>query len=220
FSPNLLFPLFSARLCTHRHFSVKFRVASVDFADFSALLVGVAEVVPRQIVGSQVFQDFAPRNGWALFLSTFGEMIMRFCGKCAVGVVLVLLASRAAQAEVKVVVDRNRDADAKPEFKFKNVPSPAKNNLASKATFTIVDGNRDDAGGELDVLNDGKLPTEEDQPETNFFFAQQADGGRLEIDLGKAIDVSQVNTYSWHPNTRGPQVYKLYAADGAAAGFN
>lgn len=29
-----------------------------------------------------------------------------------------------------------------------------------------------------------------------------------------------VNTYSWHPSTRGPQVYKLYASDGAAQTFN
>ena len=63
-------------------------------------------------------------------------------------------------------------------------------------------------------------PREEDQPDRNFFFTQDEDGGRLAIDLGKAIEVKQVNTYSWHPNTRGPQVYKLYAADGAAPGFN
>ena len=100
------------------------------------------------------------------------------------------------------------------------MPPPASNDAASKAKFTLVDGRRDDAGGELTVLHDGKLPTEEDQPERNFFFAQGQDGGRLAIDLGKAIEVKQVNTYSWHPGTRGPQVYKLYAADGAAPGFN
>jgi hypothetical protein len=38
--------------------------------------------------------------------------------------------------------------------------------------------------------------------------------------LEKAIDIKQVNTYSWHPNTRGPQVYKLYASDGSGEGFN
>ena len=63
------------------------------------------------------------------------------------------------------------------------------------------------------------MPGQEDEPEANFFFAQQTDGGRLMLDLGKAIDVKQINTYSWHPNTRGPQVYKLYVSDGTAAGF-
>ena len=75
-------------------------------------------------------------------------------------------------------------------------------------------------GADLDVLHDGKVPTEEDQPDKNFFFAQDEDGGRLAIDLGKPIEVKQVNTYSWHPGTRGPQVYKLYAADGTATGFD
>ena len=35
-----------------------------------------------------------------------------------------------------------------------------------------------------------------------------------------AIDIAQVNTYSWHPNSRGPQLYKLYAADGSDPKFN
>src|SRR5262249_55741986 len=39
-------------------------------------------------------------------------------------------------------------------------------------------------------------------------------------DLGHVISVKQVGSYSWHRGTRGPQVYKLYAADGAAPGFN
>jgi hypothetical protein len=29
-----------------------------------------------------------------------------------------------------------------------------------------------------------------------------------------------VNTYSWHSNTRAPQVYKLYVSDGKSNGFN
>ena len=39
------------------------------------------------------------------------------------------------------------------------------------------------------------------------------------VDLKKVVDVQQINTYSWHPNTRGPQVYKLYASDGKDTGF-
>ena len=34
------------------------------------------------------------------------------------------------------------------------------------------------------------------------------------------IEIGQVNTYSWHPNSRGPQLYKLYAADGSDPKFN
>jgi len=70
------------------------------------------------------------------------------------------------------------------------------------------------------ALNDGRLPEEGDDPGNNFFFAAGSEGGRLELDLRRVIDVRQVNTYSWHPGTRGPQVYNLYAADGAAPNFN
>lgn len=64
------------------------------------------------------------------------------------------------------------------------------------------------------------MPRDADAPAANFFFAQGNDGGRLLLDLTDATEIKQVNTYSWHAGTRGPQVYKLYAADGSAAGFN
>jgi hypothetical protein len=34
------------------------------------------------------------------------------------------------------------------------------------------------------------------------------------------LEVTQVNTYSWHPDSRGPQVYNLYASDGTSPDFN
>jgi hypothetical protein len=132
---------------------------------------------------------------------------------------LIAAAALSTTAEVKTLVDHNDNEHAKPEFKFQNVPSPSKDDAATKAKFAIVEGERDPNSGELDKLNDGKLPTEEDQPGENFFFNAGTEGGRFTIDLEKAIDVKQVNTYSWHPNTRGPQLYKLYGADGAAADF-
>jgi hypothetical protein len=132
----------------------------------------------------------------------------------------ILLAGLAAQAEIKTTVDHNTNDQAKPEFKFKNVPSPSPDDSATKALFTIVDGEKDSAGGDLEKLHDGKLPTEEDQPDANFFFDAGTEGGRLQVDLGNVIAIKQVNTYSWHPNTRGPQVYKLYASGGMTEGFN
>ena len=125
-----------------------------------------------------------------------------------------------SRAEVKVVVDRNQGDDATPAFKFEHVPPPAKNDAASKAKFTIVDGSRDTNGGDVDVLNDGKLPENTDDPPNNFFFDTDTEKGRLAVDLGSAIEIKQVNTYSWHANTRGPQVYKLYGSDGADKEFD
>src|SRR5581483_7157752 len=119
-----------------------------------------------------------------------------------------------ARAEIKITVDHLEPEKARPEFKFKNVPSPSKDDAGAKAKFSIVDGERDEAGAEVGVVNDGKLPNDEDQPDANFFFNAGTEGGRLVADLGDVITIKEVNTYSWHPNTRGPQVYKLYASDG------
>ncbi len=104
-------------------------------------------------------------------------------------------------------------------FTFDSVPAPAKNDAAATAEFTLVDGAPDSNGGALTVLQDGRLPTDEDEPAANFFFRAGTEGGRVRIDLKSVLAVKQVNTYSWHTGSRAPQVYQLYAADGAAPGF-
>lgn len=133
------------------------------------------------------------------------------------GVALVLWTGLMVRADVQVTVDRNTEGT--PEFKFKNVPAPLKNDAAARAKFTIVDGKSDPNGSRLRALNNGRLPDDDDQPGENFFFDAGTEGGRLQVDLEKAIDIKQVNSYSWHASDRAPQVYKLYAADGTAGGF-
>ena len=133
------------------------------------------------------------------------------------GVSAVLFSGLVARAEVKTVTERNDGATATAAFKFKNVPAIAKANAASNAKFVLVDGGRDPNGGDLAKLHDGKGPTEPDQPEENFFFTQGADGGRIQVDFGNEIEIKQINTYSWHTDTRAPQVYKVYASDGKSA---
>jgi hypothetical protein len=132
---------------------------------------------------------------------------------------VLLLSQGATLAEIKIVVDHNDNDAATAAFKFKNVPAPSKTDAATKASFTLVDGERDDNSGSLDQLHDGKTPTEADEPDSNFFFNAGTEGGRIQIDLGKTTDVKHVNTYSWHPSTRGPQVYKLYGSDGQGDNF-
>jgi hypothetical protein len=133
---------------------------------------------------------------------------------------IILMFATASYAEVKILTERNLTESARSDFKFKSVPSPSKSDAATKAKFTIVDGRPDLNGGNVDKLTDGRIPDEQDQPSENFFFNAGTDGGRLLVDLGRSIDIRQVNTYSWHPSTRGPQVYKLYAGDGKAEDFN
>ena len=116
---------------------------------------------------------------------------------------------------ISVICGFNPNTTANREFKFKNVPSPVKNDAAATAKLTLIGGEIDGGSAELHALVDGRLPTDEDDPGANVFFSAGSSGGRFRMDLGKAIDIAQINSYSWHPNSRGPQLYKLYAAEGS-----
>jgi hypothetical protein len=133
---------------------------------------------------------------------------------------LAMWPAAMAIGEVQVAVDHNQNDGATAEFKFKNIPSPVADNAAARATFTVIAGKAADDSGGTAVLNDGKLPQGEDEPANNFFFEAGSAGGRVQVDLGSVMAIKAVNTYSWHPNTRGPQVYKLYASDGTSDKFN
>lgn len=122
-----------------------------------------------------------------------------------------------AKAEVRVVFERSEKGAG---FKFKSIPSPYRDDAAEKAIFTVVDGVVDPNSAGLEKLHDGRVPGDADQPDENFFFRNNTVGGRLVVDVGEEMVIRQVNTFSWHPTTRGPQVYTLYAADGKSAEFN
>jgi len=72
-----------------------------------------------------------------------------------------------------------------------------------------------DAGSEgllVPRLTDGALPADHDDVTGNTWF----DGGsaRILVDLGSAVEVARVATYSWHRRDRAPHRYTLYGADG------
>lgn len=121
----------------------------------------------------------------------------------------LLVLGLATPPAAKITIDHNTGSAANRNFKFKNLPSPAKDDPGAKAKLTLVDGEIDSNGADLTALTDGILPTEEDEPGASFFFNAGTDGGRFRLDLGTILELAQVNTYSWHPNTRGPQLYKL-----------
>jgi hypothetical protein len=132
---------------------------------------------------------------------------------------LVIVLASLCTAQVRVAVDHNDNNHTTRQFKFDTVPPPSRDDAATDAQFTIVYGEKDANANDVARLHDGNVPNWEDQPEANFAFAT-GDGGRLLVDLGRAIDIAQVNTYSWHPGARGPQVYKLYISDGMARDFD
>jgi hypothetical protein len=122
--------------------------------------------------------------------------------------------------DARVAFEHNPNSVASREFKFKNIASPAKDDAAAKAKLTLIDGDLDQGSAELSALIDGRLPHDEDEPAANVFFRAGSSGGRFRMDFEAPLDIAQVNTYSWHPNSRGPQLYKLYAADGSDPKFN
>lgn len=152
-------------------------------------------------------------------LTNEGHEKMRF-RHLAIGLCFGLCLSVTSHAEVRVMSERNVNEEASSNFTFRNVPPPARDDAASSAEFSIVDGRRDPNGGDAAKLNDGHVPTKADEPRESFFFGAGTSGGRLLVDLGKTTDIRQVNTYSWHPQERGPQVYKLFASDGTLGTFN
>jgi hypothetical protein len=124
-----------------------------------------------------------------------------------------------ASAEIAAIIEHNGNADATSAFQFRRVPPPAKSRVL-RGTFDIIDGDIDPNSGGLEKLNDGLTPTEEDQPGENFFFTAGTAGGRLRFDMGGVTAIGEIDTYSWHPGSRGPQVYKVYGAAGTNDGFN
>lgn len=125
-----------------------------------------------------------------------------------------------SHAQTRITIDHNTGPAINAEWKFKSVPSPSHDDAASKARVLIVDGQADGNSAGVGALTDGLLPNSDDQPRRNFFIAAGSGGARILIDLGHIIDVAQVNSYSWHPGSRGPQVYRVWVSDGTAANFN
>ena len=124
------------------------------------------------------------------------------------------------QSATTVSIDRNSNTTANSAFKFNKVPPPAKDDAATNAKLMLLDGDIDPNSGGLKALTDGLAPTGEDQPDSNVFFKAGTGGGRFRIDLGKAIEIVEVNTYSWHPGSRGPQVYRVWGSDESDPKFN
>ena len=144
---------------------------------------------------------------------------MRMSHLCFV-LAFVLAFTTTGASQVKVTMEHNTGRQATSAFKFKNVPSPVKDNAAAKAKVKLIVGLADGNSAGVKALTDGILPENDDDPSSNFFFNAGSDGGRVLLDLGAPVEIAQVNTYSWHANTRGPQVYNLFASDGTEPRFN
>ena len=133
---------------------------------------------------------------------------------CLLGIV-VCTGNQRCFAEVEVKAERSNSSF----FDFRSIPLPAVNDAAADAKIEIISGEVDENGKSKSALNDGQVPSSNDQPSSNFFFAGGDEGRRILFDLGKVVNVKSVASYSWHPDERAPQVYSLYAAKGDEDGF-
>ena len=64
----------------------------------------------------------------------------------------------------------------------------------------------------LAALNDGAVPAPKTSPAATSSSPPAPKAAGCSSTSASRRDVKQVNTYSWHPAARGPQVYKLYAS--------
>ena len=117
---------------------------------------------------------------------------------------------------LKLVIDHNAGTAATPAFKFEHVASPSK----TSAKVAVIAGTPYRGSADVSALVDGLTPTVEDEPGANLFFAANTWGGRVRFDLGEIKDVTEIRSYSWHPDSRAPQVYFVYGSDGTSANFD
>ena len=122
--------------------------------------------------------------------------------------------------DARVSFEHNPNDVATREFKFRNIASPSKDDAATNAKLTLIDGDLDGSSGSLATLVDGRLPQDEDEPGGNVFFRAGSTGGRFRMDFTTPIEIARINSYSWHPSSRGPQLYKVYGANGSEANLN
>jgi len=134
-----------------------------------------------------------------------------------VSIVLIMM---LAFWDARVTFEHNPNSSANREFKFRNIASPSKDDAATNAKLTLIDGDLDQSSGGLSTLVDGRVPQDEDEPGGNIFFRAGSTGGRFRMDFGTSIEITRINSYSWHPNSRGPQLYKVYGADGSEPNLN
>src|SRR5882724_11643571 len=135
-------------------------------------------------------------------------------------ILILIIGAVTSHAQTKITIDHNTGAAINPEFRFKSVPSPSRGDLATNARVIIVDGEADPNSAGVAALTDGLLPNSDDQPRRNFFVSAGSGGARVLMDLGRVADIAQINSYSWHPGSRAPQVYRVWASDGSPANFN
>jgi hypothetical protein len=141
-----------------------------------------------------------------------------------------LSAGQTAQIEpgdagIFAVIESGDDTAA---FTFPTIAPPSCTDYADAsqhhATIRVAEGKLAPDSGPVELLLDGKGQSNADSPHESVFFANNQKGKVL-LDLGKAVQVRKINSFSWHTcatvpvetdryDTRATQHYNLYGYAG------
>jgi len=125
------------------------------------------------------------------------------------------------------VMTRIEPGDGTTEFRFPNIAPPSSVDYADQAfgqaSIRVVQGQLKKYPGQNapeTLLLDGMGQSHQDAPRRSAFFNHHS-GGSFLIDLGHAISVTKVNSYSWHQHEtreedrrRATQRFTLYGYSG------
>jgi hypothetical protein len=125
------------------------------------------------------------------------------------------------------VMMRIEPGDGTTEFRFPNIEPPSSEDYADQAfghaSISVVHGQLKEYPGQNaseTLLLDGMGQSHQDAPRRSAFFNHHS-GGSFLVDLGQAISVTKVNSYSWHQHetreehrTRATQRFTLYGFSG------
>jgi hypothetical protein len=123
------------------------------------------------------------------------------------------------------IMTRIESGDGTAAFRFPTIEPPSREDYADqsrgRATIRVLRGKLKTGtgrSGPVSVLLDGRGQSHEDSPEESAFFPDKETGSFL-LDLGRAVWITKINTYSWHQNTtykaqrhRAVQKYTLYGS--------
>lgn len=125
------------------------------------------------------------------------------------------------------VITRIESGEGTTAFRFPTIEPPSSKDFADKqsghATIRVVQGElkrKPGNSGSAEVLLDGRGQQRQDAPDQSAFFREGTAGSFL-VDLGQAISITKINSYSWHQHYfdqthrhRATQRFTLYGFAG------
>ena len=106
------------------------------------------------------------------------------------------------------ILTRIESGDGTEQFQFPTISSPSKDDIADQskggATITAPQGKLRTARSlspNPNVLIDGRGQSKQDSPRESLFF-ENGRYGSLLMDLGRAVSIRKINSYSWHQHNR------------------